>query len=46
MPSMVRRLTRNRPGKTTIIDYSLIAALIAYSTLQILLVVGGKAGPF
>jgi Flp pilus assembly pilin Flp len=45
MPSIVRRLARNRPGKMTIIEYSLIAVLIAYSTVQVLLVLTGKAGP-
>ena len=41
MPSVVRRLTRNKPGRITIIEYSLIAVLTAYSTIQILLVLGG-----
>ena len=45
MPSMVRRLARNAPGKVTIIDYSLIAMLVVYSTIQVLLVLD-KAGPF
>jgi Flp pilus assembly pilin Flp len=45
MPSIVRRLTRNRPGRMTIIEYSLIAVLITYSTIQVLLVLSGKAGP-
>jgi Flp pilus assembly pilin Flp len=45
MRSMVRRLTRNAPGRMTIIDYSLIAVLTAYATIQVLLVFAGKAGP-
>jgi Flp pilus assembly pilin Flp len=45
MPSIVRRLARNRPGKMTIIEYSLIAVLIAYSTVQVFVVLAGKAGP-
>ena len=43
MPSVVHRLTRNKPGKMTIIDYSLIAVLTAYSTFQILIVLGGHS---
>ena len=43
MPSVVRRLTRNKPGRMTIIDYCLIAVLSAYSTIQILLVFGGHS---
>jgi hypothetical protein len=42
MPATVRRLTRNRPGKMSIIDYSLIGVLTAYGALQILLVLVGK----
>jgi Flp pilus assembly pilin Flp len=29
----------------TIIEYSLIAVLIAYSTVQVFVVLAGKAGP-
>jgi hypothetical protein len=29
MPSIVRRLTRNTPGRMAVIDYSLIAVLTA-----------------
>ena len=42
MPATVRRLTRNRPGKMNIIDYSLVGVLTAYGALQILLVLVGK----
>jgi hypothetical protein len=42
MPATVRRLMRNRPGKMTIIDYSLIAVLTAFGSLQILLALVGK----
>jgi hypothetical protein len=45
MRSMVRRLTRNSPGRMTMSDYSLIALLTAYATIQVLLVFAGKAGP-
>jgi hypothetical protein len=45
MPSIVRRLTRNKPGRMSIIDYSLIAVLTAYATIQVLFVLGAKAGP-
>jgi hypothetical protein len=44
MPFTVRRLTRNTPGKMTIVDYSLIATLTAYGVIQILLVLCGKSG--
>jgi hypothetical protein len=44
MPSIFRRLTKNKPGGVTIIDYTLAALLIAYAAIQILFVVGAKAG--
>jgi len=45
MPSVFRRLTRSKPGRMSIIDYSLIAVLTAYATIQVLFVLGTKAGP-
>src|SRR5215471_16465702 len=45
MPSVFRRLTRSEPGRMSIIDYSLIAVLTAYATIQVVLVVSGKALP-
>ena len=42
MPATVRRLMRNRPGKMTIIDYSLIAVLTAFGVIQVVLVLSGK----
>ncbi len=44
MPSIFRRLTKNKPGGVTIIDYTLTALLIVYAAIQILFVVGAKAG--
>jgi hypothetical protein len=46
MPAAVRRLTRSRPGRMAIIDYSLIAVLAAYGVLQVLLVFCGKTIAF
>jgi hypothetical protein len=43
MLATVRRLSRNGPGRMTIIDYSLIGVLTTYAALQILLVLVGKA---
>ena len=43
MPATVRRLTRSRPGRMTMIDYSLIAVVTTYGVLQVLLVLCGKA---
>ena len=44
MPSIFRRLTKNKPGGVTIIDFTLIAFLTAYAAIQIFFVVGAKAG--
>jgi hypothetical protein len=38
MTGALRRLTRNKPGKMTIIDYSLIGILTAYGSLQVVLI--------
>jgi hypothetical protein len=44
MPSIFRRLTKNKPGGVTIIDFTLVALLTAYAAIQIFFVVGAKAG--
>jgi hypothetical protein len=43
MPSIFRRLTKNKPGGV-IIDFTLVALLTAYAAIQIFVVVGAKAG--
>jgi hypothetical protein len=44
MRSIFRRLTKNKPGGVTIIDFTLVALLTAYVAIQIFFVVGAKAG--
>ena len=44
MPSIFRRLTKNKPGGVTIIDFTLVAFLTAYAAIQIFFVVAAKAG--
>jgi hypothetical protein len=44
MPSIFRRLTKNKPGGATIVDFTLVALLTAYAAIQIFFVVAAKAG--
>jgi hypothetical protein len=44
MPSIFRRLTKNKPGGVTIVDFTLVALLTVYTAIQIFFVVAAKAG--
>ena len=44
MPPIFRRLTKNKPGGVTTIDFTLVALLTAYAAIQTFFVVAAKAG--
>jgi len=44
MQSIFRRLTKNKPGGFTTVDFTLVALLTAYAAIQTFFVVAAKAG--